>query len=224
MNADGTFGATDARPGFPWPVTHTSSRNNNKLWKTDRPVPLNYDIPMDWHHMMPWNAIRNSWSALVTSGRWEAIATWLGLLSDDDPETRLTEMKAGNLASIPAQDLTEKLCWAKWNLVEGPNNTNRTDDPGGDGFDKFTTPKFSNNVRTRSQTLHSIYDLVRQWAADKSDVSDKDAKLLSEWFIAVRPYKSSPIAMFEPPAWTIVKDGKFDNFGNASRHPTWKKT
>jgi hypothetical protein len=29
--------------------------------------------------------------------------------------------------------------------------------------------------------------------------------------------------MFESAAWTIVVDGKYDKFGNASRHPTWKK-
>jgi hypothetical protein len=58
---------------------------------------------------------------------------------------------------------------------------------------------------------------------DRNDVSDKEGKLLNEWFAAPRPYKSSPIAMFEPAACTIVTDGKYDNFGYASRHPTWKK-
>jgi hypothetical protein len=33
----------------------------------------------------------------------------------------------------------------------------------------------------------------------------------------------SGCSMFEPAAWVVEKDGKYDNFGNASRHPTWKK-
>ena len=224
MNENGTFNLNEARPAFPWlVVAHTESKNNTKLWKVDRPVPLNYSIPMDWHHMMPWNAIRDSWSALAISGRWDVLKIWLGLLAANDPETRLGEMRGGNLPANERDDLSAKLCWAKWNLVEGPNNTNRTDDPGGEGFDKFTTLKFSNNVRARCQTVHSIYEMVRNWAVNKNDVSDQQAKSLVNFFTTLRSYKNSPIAMFEPTAWTIVQAGKYDNFGNASRHPTWKK-
>ncbi len=128
------------------------------------------------------------------------------------------------MGTVHANDVTEKLCWAKWNLVEGPNNTNREDDPGGEGFDKFATIKFSNNVRSRSQILHLIYDKVRLWTVDKNDVSDTEAKLLIDWFKSLKSYKSSPIAMFEPAAWKIgTVSGKYDSFGNASRHPKWVK-
>ena len=223
MNTNGSFVFQEERPGFPWPLAHTESRNNGKLWKVDRPVPLNYSIPMDWHHMMPWNAIRDSWSAVITSGRWDIVENWLGLLSVDGSGTYLQEMQATNLGGNERDDLSAKLCWAKWNLVEGPNNTNRVDDPGGEGFDKFTTLKFSNNVRDRCQIVNSIYQMVRNWAVDKDDVSDSEAKALNGLFTSLRAYKSSPIALFEPAAWVVEKDGKYDNFGNASRHPTWKK-
>jgi hypothetical protein len=224
MNTNGSFVFQENRPGFPWQqLAHTESRNNSKLWKVDRPVPLNYSIPMDWHHMMPWNAIRDAWSAVITSARWDIVENWLGLLSVDDSGTRLQEMQAGNLGGNERDELSEKLCWAKWNLVEGPNNTNRVDDPGGEGFDKFTTLKFSNSVRDRCQIVNSIYQTVRNWTVNKNDVSDSDAKALNGLFTSLRAYKGSPIAMFEPAAWVVEKDGKYDGFGNPSRHPTWKK-
>jgi len=30
------------------------------------------------------------------------------------------------------------VAWQNWNIVEGPKESVRTDDPGGDGFDDFT--------------------------------------------------------------------------------------
>ena len=222
MNTNGAFNRDEGRAGFPWPVAHTETKNNAKLWKLDRPIPLNYSMPMDWHHMMPWKVIRDSWSALVTSGRWDVLEIWLGLLVAGNPKAQLAQMREDKLSATDRDDLSAKVCWARWNLVEGPTNTNRTDDPGGDGFDAFTT-KFSNNVRDRCQMVNSIYGVVCGWDVHKNDVSDQDSKNLSNFFTALNSFKNSPIAMFEPTAWVIVQDGKYDNFGNASRHPTWKK-
>jgi len=70
--------------------------------------------------------------------------------------------------------------------------------------------------------VNSIYQVVQNWGFGK-EVSDKEGKLLISSFTSLNSYKNSPIAMFEPIAWVIVQDGKYDNFGNASRHPTWKK-
>lgn len=226
MNNNGTFNANDARPNFPWPVQHTNTRDNNKIWVRDRPVPLNYEIPMDWHHMIPWNVLRDSWSALATSARWEVLEAWLGLLSVNDADQRLAEMKAGTLGPVDAQDITEKLCWARWNLVEGPYNGNRTDDPGGDGFDDFAYLAMSSNVRARAQVLKSIYTTVKDWTYNDATLTKTGTKGLLADLGKVKAYKQSPIAMFEGKAWSLVDAGKIDKFGlttSGGRHPTWKK-
>ena len=226
MNNDGTFNANDPRPNFPWPVQHTNTRNNKKTWRINRPVPLNYEIPMDWHHMIPWNVLRDSWSALATSGCWNVLGVWLNLLLVQNAQTLLQDMQAQNLAPLDAQNTAECMCWAKWNLVEGPNNTNRTDDPGGDGFDIFHGSKFSSNVRTRSQILNQIYTLVRNWAHNAA-VSSSDAKHLAQMLNNLKPYKNSPIAMFDGAAWEMVDAGRIDKYGivapGVGRHPTWRK-
>lgn len=228
MNSNGTFEPNDARPDFAWPdVRHSSTKNNRRVWPLDRPVPLNYEVPMDWHHMIPWNTLRDAWSALAASQRWEVIEAWLNLLSVEDADQRLAEMKAGTLNTVDAEDLTEKLCWAKWNLVEGPTNGNRTDDPGGEGFDNFSGLKFSNNVRDRSQTLNMIYSTARNWRADDTTLSPAATKGVLADLQKLKSYKNSPIPAFEGPAWAVVDAGRIDNFGLANppagRHPKWKK-
>ena len=226
MNNNGTFNATDARPNFHWTDTHTNTRNNNKIWPLDRPVPLNYEVPMDWHHMIPWNILRNWWSALATSGRWEVLEVWMALALVEDLDTRLSEMQASNLGTVDALEITGRMCWAKWNLVEGPNNTNRTDDPGGDAFDSFSGSKFSSKVRDRSQTLNQIYTRVSNWAYNNNTLSAGDGKSLISELEKLKPYKSSPISMFESSAWQMVNAGKIDKFGlttSGGRHPTWCK-
>jgi hypothetical protein len=135
-------------------------------------------------------------------------------------------MQAGNLGAVDAQDITEQMCWAKWNLVEGPNNTNRTDDPGGTAFDVFSGSKFSSNVRDRSQVLNQIYTRVRNWAFNANTLSAADGKSLLSELGKLKPYKNSPISMFEGSAWQVVDAGKIDKFGlttSGGRHPTWCK-
>jgi hypothetical protein len=238
MNNNGTFNATDVRPEFHWgkypppgtaaTVQHTNTKNNRKIWSTDRPVDILYEVPMDWHHMIPWNVLRNSWSALATSKRWEVLEVWIGLIAVENAAQRLSEMKAGNLDNGEVQDdITERICWAPWNLVEGPNNTNRTDDPGGDGFDAFSGSKFSNNVRSRSQILNQIYTQVKGWAYNEATLSADQCKSLVKSLGSLS--RNTPIVMFQDSAsaWEVVDPGKIDKYGLATppsgRHPTWRK-
>ena len=226
MLANGTFNATDQRPAFPWTTAHTNSRNNKRLWTVDRPVPLNYEIPMAWHHLIPWNKLRNSWSALAASGQWEVLLAWLKLTDIGAADTRIGEMQTGTLGTVNASAIETSMCWAQWNLVEGPKEDNRTDDPGGDGFDNFGGIKFSSNVRSRSQILHQIYTKVSTWQVNTNTVSGADAKLLLGLFAQLKSYKNSPISLFEPKAWVIVNAGRIDGYGlttSGGRHPTWKK-
>lgn len=221
--ADGTITAT-ARPNFPWTDTHTATRDNDKLWKVDRPIPLNYNIPMAWHHMIPWRYLRDGWSALATSQRWKVLAAWIDTWNlDIATDTLIAAMQTGTLGTPNNATMYDKLCWNQLNLVEGPNGDCRTDDPGSDKFDVFEGKAMSTNLRNRSQTLKSIFTVIKPWAPTFAGVTDKDAKSLIQDFAKLRTYNNTPISMFDPKLWVLQVDGKYDAFGNASRHPTWKK-
>jgi hypothetical protein len=223
ITADGTINLA-ARPASPG--GHTSTRNNMRLWRGDwRPVPLNYDVPMDWHHIIPWNTLRDGWSALCGSGRWEVIAEWLNLMDVADGRTRISEMRNNALAMPHTQDMHTRLCWSKWNLVEGPTNGNRTDDPGGDDVDSFSGLKTSNGLRDRSQMLSLIFHVMRNWDSTLTNLTQADTRALLSYFVRLRPYKRTPIHLFDDKTWVLVDAGKIDRFGLAihNKHPTWRK-
>jgi len=221
---NGQITATE-RPGFPWDEEHTNTRNNKQIWKIDRPVPLNYEIPMDWHHIIPWRVLRNGWDALATSNRWEVLTEWVNLWNIINVPTVINSMQNGNLGAPDNAIMWDKLCWAKWNLVEGPTNGNRTpgDDPGSDGLDAFEGIGMPNNVRNRSLILKSIYTQMQNWTMITANITALQTKNLLNDFKKMREYKNSPISMFDPKVWKLVTIGRIDIYGNATNHPTWKK-
>lgn len=214
-----------ARPDFPWGTQHTNTRNNRRIWKADRPVPMNYQIPMDWHHIIPWKVLRNGWSALATSGRWEVLTAWAELWGLDDVPAIVNSMQNGTLGLPNNARMWNKLCWAEWNLVEGPTNGNRAagDDPGSNGLDAFEGIGMPNNVRKRSLVLKSIYTQMRNWTMLTANITATQTKTLVQDFKRPRPYKKSPISMFDPKVWELVTQGRINRFGIADKHPTWKK-
>ncbi len=217
------------RPEFAWHNTekHTNTRNNARMWKVDRPVPLNYEIPMDWHHMIPWKVLRNGWSALATSGRWDALQAWIDTWGLTNVPTIVASMRQESLAAPQNAAMFDKLCWAQWNLVEGPTNGNRApgDDPGADGLDAFEGRNMPNNLRARSLILKAIYTQMRDWRIDKADVTEADAVALKNGFKNLLPYKQTPIPRFDPSIWALATQGRIDQYGVAElkKHPKWKK-
>ncbi len=222
--ANGRITATQ-RPDFPWGTTHTNSRDNSKIWKVDRPVTMNYEIPMDWHHIIPWKVLRNGWSALATSGQWDVLSEWADLWGLGNVPAVVTGMKNGALGAPDNDNMWNKLAWAEWNLVEGPRNANRApgDDPGSDGLDAFEGIGIPNKVRSRSLILKSIYTKMRNWEMTTATIQATEVKPLLQDFQKLRPYKKSPISMFDPEVWVLVTEGRINKFGVADKHPTWKK-
>jgi hypothetical protein len=228
MNANGVFAPGYARPAWPWNDAHTNTRNNTKLWKIDRPIPILYDTPFEWHHMIPWNMLRDGWSVLATAQRWETLTVWIGTLNVANPAGLISAMKVGALTGAQAGPLIDAICWAKWNLVEGPMH--RTDDPGA-LFDKFATRAASNNLRSRSQTLNLIFTALSNAVAAGAPAlaTPKTTKSIADEFTKSRFNKNTAIQMFEPAVWEKLTEGKIDhNTGlvvNAlvANHPTWRK-
>ena len=180
---------------------------------------------MDWHHMIPWNTLRDGWSALATSGRWEVLTEWVELWQLPNVPQIIRDMQQGNLGAPRNGQMWDKLCWSEWNLVEGPTNGNRAsgDDPGGTGFDAFESARMPNNIRGRSQILKSIYTQMRNWQRTTATITAQQGRTLMKDFKALRRYKSSPIPRFDPSVWQLVTEGRINRYGVADKHPTWRK-
>lgn len=216
---------TTLRPDFPWVIQHTNTRNNRRIWKKDRPVPMSYEIPMDWHHIIPWKVLRNGWSALATSGRWKVLTAWVELWGLNNVPGIVDSMQNGNLGAPNNANMWDKLCWAEWNFVEGPTNGNRAlgDDPGSDGLDAFESIQMPNNVRNRSLILKSIYTQMRNWTLTTANITMPQEKTLLLDFKKLKSYTRSPISRFDPKVWKLVTRGRINKFGLADKHPTWQK-
>lgn len=211
-----------SRPEFAWrSIKHTDTKNNRRIWTLDRPVPLNYDVPMAWHHIIPWKDLRDGWSALATSHRWEVLKKWIELLEVPDVNGTIKKMQSGTLSPSSGNSMLEKLCWAKWNLVEGPSN--RTDDPGSDALDVFNGARIPNNVRDRSNILNLIHGQIKLWNSTKSNIKENETRHLVANFSQLRKYKNSPISAFNPKVWVLVSESRRTASGSPLKHATWKK-
>lgn len=223
MNASGLI-VGGGRPDFPWNLEHTKTAGNLQLWPTNRPLPTLYNVDMAWHHMIPWEALSKGWNGLVNGGRWDVLEAWLRLAGDTDARTHVQAMKQGQLSPEVSDNLEERLCWARWNLVEGPEGKYRTDDPGSDDMDLFASINVSSKLRNRCYQLQPIYNRVRPWNPGVP-ASASDAALLLGDFQKLQGSSNTEIPMFDPKVWTIVEKGEFNRFGQVvgDNHPKWAK-
>lgn len=254
MNRDGAL--QQDRPAWVWAEEgHTVIRNNRNVWQQDRPIPINYDLPLDWHHIVPWNQLRDGWNrihaitqesgaASNASGErqriaridkaWEVLRLWLHSAGLNDSREIIAQARNGNLNH--ADDLAGRICWAKWNLVEGPTNTYRTltdrdpsgGDPGGDHCDPFYNG--TGNLRDRSQNLVA-------WA---SELASTNLEALLRRHSVFNAYRNVQLTRMNGATWERVmgdaylryqrlewvSEGRFDQYGaatSANHHPKWRK-
>jgi hypothetical protein len=244
------------RPAWAWAGEgHTVIRNNTKIWRTDRPIPMNYALPLDWHHVVPWNQLRDGWNriheitqdtATMASASaeklrvarieqaWEVLRLWLHAAGLNDSRDIVAQARRDGLNH--ADDLAGRICWAKWNLVEGPTNTYRTlladdpvgGDPGGDNCDPFNNG--SSGVRDRSENLVA-------WAGE---LLSGDLKLLAKRHVRFNAFRNVQLPRMDAATWERlegktytdfkrpqwVSEGRFDKYDAATsdnHHPKWRK-
>lgn len=244
------------RPAWVWAGEgHTVIRMNQKIWLKDRPIPMNYDLPLDWHHVVPWNQLRDGWNRVHAITQeppvvgnpgadrqrvarvekaWEVLRLWLHAAGLSDSKHIVAQARAGQLNH--QDDLAGRICWAKWNLVEGPTNTYRTlcdqdpvgGDPGGDNCDPFYNG--SSGLRERSQSLVA-------WAGE---LASADLVALAKRLESFKAYRNVQLPrmaaaiwervegeaykLYKRPQW--VSEGRFDKYDAATsdnHHPKWRK-
>jgi hypothetical protein len=114
---------------------------------------------MAWHHIIPYQTLRDTWNRLVQQHiqtDWQearvTIRQFLSLCDRNLPnlDETLDRMRFENtdrkraghnreerLTTPEVNDLGTAATWQAWNIVGGPAGYSRSDDPAGDGVDRF---------------------------------------------------------------------------------------
>ena len=123
---------------------------------------LKPSVTMTWHHTIPWNTLSCVWNALVQGEHWQAAAKFLYLVGVTFPNPVIEKVKTSSLDDRDA--LHTRLTWQGWNIVEGPGEAFRNDDPG-EAFDSWPGFGMTSNQRTTHQEVKSLYTVMQQVTA-----------------------------------------------------------
>lgn len=208
------------RPSEPTHWHKTNTKSSKWHWKQNpAPVPANHELPMTFHHVIGWQRIWQMWNHLVVKDRWDVIREWAHLMQIDG--AAVDAMQKGTLDDV--DPVVEKICWSPWNMVEGPRGSYREDDPSKDNKDiDYFQFGGSHTARTRMSDLLALFNAmtVALRAVPNADPAfDQLRKMLHD----LRHLRNKEMIRFEESMWEVVKPGKYDKFGNAERHTTWRK-
>jgi hypothetical protein len=147
------------------------------------------------------------------------IGEWAYLMGIDQDD--VDAMQRGNLPEV--DPVVEKVCWSAWNMVEGPAGSNRTDEPNLTKQDlDFFTFGGSGSARSRVIELRALFHAMT--VALRADANeDRPFDDLRKLLKANRHLRNGQIVKFDESMWEMVTPGKYDKFGNAERHTTWRK-
>jgi hypothetical protein len=156
----------------------------------DRPKEWKVNKGESYHHVIPYETLRNAWNRLVvlyvdTDLPDARVAMrqflYLFIKGKDEIDSLLDRMRAhhskGRVASQhrPARlqgfelnDLAVRLFWPPWNVVVGPSE--RSDNPERGGFDRFTVG-LSEVERSRMKALEALF-LQLNLFIDKGNTPD----------------------------------------------------
>ncbi len=146
-------------------------------------------------------------------------------------------MKTASLTDSEIDEIHGHLCWRKWNVVEGPLNTHRIDDPG-EGFDEFVFGLPTRPIE-RMKDLRDLYRLMEGYvtAADrrraevheqrrtKKKVEPTPAPMLAD-MLGARMYghRNARLILFRLETWEMVTKGTRRAGAWAwDAKPTWKR-
>lgn len=126
-----------------FPTIEGNNRPNAPQWPRTR-VP---GLELIWHHIVPYNKLRDVWNRLVRSTcaarsapASVALRQYLELCQPRAPQIEqwADNIRTGALDRPQCDGLGTLAVWPPWNIVEGPATRLRTDDPGDNFIDRYT--------------------------------------------------------------------------------------
>lgn len=209
----------------------TEDRGNEPaLWHHSVMTP---SITFTWHHTIPWNCLRAVWNGVVHGRHWDAIEAYLDLISASNVSTIVRDLKNGNL-TIDRDLLHTQLTWQGWNIVEGPGNEYRNDDPG-EQFDGWSGAGMSGNQTATLLAVKGLYDncmrRIQQLPAAAGtnnipNISAQDAKTVATAMRGARhALRGKQPVKWEEKMWFPVTEGRVDKSrpGIWYTKPVWRR-
>lgn len=169
-------------------------------------------------------AIRNTLitkenAASSTFGRWIERLSWQDPAKDTDPDGQLNHFSAElRITTQENEQLYSMVAWQKWNIVEGPKEAVRVEDPGSDAFDDFRF--VDRGFYSRFQAVFGLNDALEQILADYDRVHTTACDLkgiVAVWnrdleavLDVANSLSNEPIVYFNKDWWKTVKFGNND--------------
>lgn len=129
------------------------------------------------------------------------------------PESLLGALEASKqLSKLEVDSLVLNVAWQRWNIVEGPKESVRVDDPGSDDFDDFSRADPTNFARYMAveDLYRELVDLVADYEARKASFADFNY-MRTAWTLKLRGVARSaqslitqPLMMFNPEHWRVM--------------------
>ena len=237
MNSDGTFDAKESRPGTPFkglptPTVRTADIPANAYRPKSEQIAQLPGIELANHHCIPWSKLRAGWNAvsakrLGTDAALSALAVevsklWMmcGGIAEDAAAGHLDAMAKNALMRDVGDNLAQAICWFPHNLVTGPKEDTRVDDPGDEDFDCFC------HIPTqalRCSWLEKVYDTFRV------ELDTTHLRVLQQAFGTLTREKLTAPTAFDVQHWVLAtyphgynpKDNKYDP--ERGGKPLWQK-
>ncbi len=119
------------------------------------------------------------------------------------------------LAKTDADELHTNVAWQRWNIVEGPKESIRCEDPGDDDFDDFSRADTLNFSRYQAIELlyHALEDVLKDYNVKKNAVATV-ATMRDNWSVKLRGpvvgaqfLVAAPLRMFDHRMWRRMQYG-----------------
>lgn len=140
---------------------------------------------------------------------------WVNRFSGE-PGSHLDHLSAEKqLTKLEVDALAVSVAWQRWNIVEGPKESIRVEDPGSDGFDDFS--RADPDRIARYMAIDRLYDALVAIEADyemRKTMPADFAHMRDEWSVMLRgPVNGAqflinePLVMFNPAHWRVMHWG-----------------
>jgi len=237
MNENGTFGETEKRPGTPFkglptPTVRTSDIPENAFRPSPDKIAQLPGIELANHHCAPWSKLRAGWNAVsakrlgsdadLSKIAAEISKLWLmcGGIDEDTAARHVDDMGKNAMKRDTGDNLAQAICWFPHNLVTGPKEDTRVDDPGDEDFDCFCHIPAQ---ALRCQWVEKAYDTF------KVQLDAAHLGILKEAFQALSKEKLTSPTAFDVHYWVLAtyphgynpKDGKYHQEWGGK--PMWQK-
>ncbi len=174
--------------------------------------------------------IREAIGPSASNGSSGTYEKWMARVADG-AESHLVHLAEENQLSVDEWDaLYSIVAWQSWNIVEGPKESVRTDDPGSTGFDDFRGADPGNTVRFNlvNSLFTTLDGLVKGFPAVKGGFCDIGG-VVSGWndtlgnaLAGAAGLKHANRLMFDVSLWKVVAVHRGQVTANLSgKHVYW---